>query len=130
MADLTPDRVRELEQSHLVALSSNDLDTLDRLYAADRVHIHYDGRREDKATYLAPLRSGEVRYVALEPYGEQRVWAEGSTGVVTGDLAWRAETSARGSVDGLIAYTSVWVDRGAGPVHLVWHSSPTPRRPA
>jgi hypothetical protein len=130
MTELDLTRVDELEQQLLYGLMGADIAALERLYAADRRHIHYDGRREDNAAYLAPLREGAVRYTRIEPYGERHVALAGSAAVITGDLAWTAELPDGSTAEGLIAYSSVWADRGSGPEHLLWHSSPTPRTPA
>ncbi|UUW91427.1 nuclear transport factor 2 family protein [Pimelobacter simplex] len=130
MTELDLARVDELEQQLLDGLMAADTAALERLYAADRRHIHYDGRREENAEYLAPVREGAVRYTRIEPYGERHVALAGSTAVITGDLAWTAEFPDGSTAEGLIAYSSVWADRGHGPEHLLWHSSPTPRTPA
>jgi ketosteroid isomerase-like protein len=130
MPHLTPEQVRTCEAHHRAALIANDIAALERMHAEDRIHVHGDGRRENKETYLAPLRDGSVRYTALEPFGEELVRVDGPTGVLTGDLAWTAETKDGQVVSGMIAYTSYWVDRGAGAVQVHWHSSPTPRTPA
>lgn len=130
MTDLDLAQVDRLESELLEGLMAPDVAALERLYAADRRHIHYDGRREDNEEYLVPLREGAVRYRRIEPYGERHVVLAGSTAVITGDLAWTAELPDGTTAEGLIAYSSVWVDRGHGPEHVLWHSSPTPRTPA
>ena len=118
----TPDEVDELQRRHLQALSANDLDTLTELFADDLMHVHYDGRRDTKDSYLAPLRTGEVRYTELRQLGNRTVRIFADTAIITGDLYWSAESEGR-TADGKTTYSSVWARRDGRPVQVLWHSA-------
>lgn len=123
MTDLTRDDVENLEQAHIDALLANDLDALDRLYADDILHIHYDGRRDTKEIYFAPLRKGAVKYTELRFVGDTTLHLLGDTATVTRDMFWKAEAEGE-EFEGTISYTSVWTRRGDDVVQIIWHSSP------
>jgi hypothetical protein len=65
------------------AMVRDDLRGLDTLLAPELTYIHSDGGLESKAQFLATLRTGRLRYRAIDPTElEARLY--GAVGVVTG----------------------------------------------
>jgi hypothetical protein len=60
-----------------------DLTALDTLLGPELSYIHSDGVLESKAQFLATLRTGRLRYQAIEP-GDLKTRLYGDVGVVTG----------------------------------------------
>ncbi len=79
----TAQEVRELESKRIRYLIGNDLAQLDNMLSDDLVYTHSSGLVETKAQYLDALRSGQVKYQAVDHADVQvRVYAD--TAVLTG----------------------------------------------
>jgi len=104
---LIQNEITRLEASRCLALVEADLETLDGLVADDVVHVHANGKTDDKAAYLAMVR-GQIRFltVARERL-DVRVY--GDMAVATGPLRQSIEIAATGvRVDMHIVTTQVW----------------------
>lgn len=75
--------VSDVERRRVRALTGGDFAQLERLLSDDLVYTHSNGRAQSKAQLLASLRSGELRYVAVD-HQEVRVEIYGDTAVMTG----------------------------------------------
>jgi hypothetical protein len=66
--------------ARFTAMVRGDLTALDTLLGPELSYIHSDGALESKAQFLATLRTGQLRYQAIEP-GDLRL-------VFTVTLGW------------------------------------------
>ena len=74
--------VRRFIEEYATALSSNDAGSLDRMIAPDYSFVNQAGVIQNKAVRLAPLRSGDLKYVRVS-YDQLQVHLFGNTAIVT-----------------------------------------------
>jgi ketosteroid isomerase-like protein len=98
--------VSETHALRFLAMLQNDVQALDRLLADDLVYIHSAAELETKQQFLERLRSGALRYRAIEP-SETVVRTYGPVALVTGRAKMKV-TSAGADRDLDIRYTSVY----------------------
>src|SRR4030095_7887811 len=82
--------VERAERDRFAAMVRADAGMLDKLLAPELTYTHGDARVVDKAVFLAELKSGDFKYVSIEP-NDLKVRVYGNTAVVTGGA--RLETS-------------------------------------
>jgi ketosteroid isomerase-like protein len=107
------DEVIRLEAARCRALVAADIDTLDRLVSDDVVHVHANGKTDDKKAYLAMV-GGVIRFLSAErAHLDVRVYDQ--LAVATGPLRQSIEISATGQRSDMhIMTTQVWrFDTGA-----------------
>jgi ketosteroid isomerase-like protein len=71
------------EQSRVTALIQDDFAALDRLLSDDLTYTHSNALVDSKAQYIESLRSGRLKYKALD-HEQQHVRVYGDTAVLTG----------------------------------------------
>jgi hypothetical protein len=71
------------DSARFTAMVRNDLPSLDTLLAPELTYIHSDGALESKAQFLATLKTGQLRYQAIEPT-DLKARLYGDVGIVTG----------------------------------------------
>ena len=81
--DKTTQDVREVEKRRIQYLTGGDLTQLERILSDDLIYTHSSGRVESKAQFLAALRSGEMKYEAMD-HEDVQVRVYGDTAVLTG----------------------------------------------
>ena len=81
--DKTTQDVREVERRRIQYLTGGDLTQLERLLSDDLIYTHSSGRVESKAQFLAALRSGEMKYEAMD-HEDVQVRVYGDTAVLRG----------------------------------------------
>ncbi|WP_322060156.1 nuclear transport factor 2 family protein [Paraburkholderia sp. J63] len=101
------DEIARLERARCQALVEADLATLGELVADDVVHVHANGKTDDKAAYLAAV-SQQIRFLsATREDLDVRVY--GDVAVATGALRQSIELMASGQrMDMSIMTTQVW----------------------
>lgn len=103
------------------ALVRGDLTTLESLLSDDLVYAHSNGKVDSKASYLATLRGGHVRYTAFEPE-HVRVRVVDDVAIVHGDATTVA--SVPGGISRThLRFTAAWLNRGDGWVMVSWHAT-------
>ncbi len=107
----TENEIRRLEGVRTKALTDADWDTLSDLLPDDLVHIHANGKIDDKTTYLATI-SAQLEFLNVaRPVLNVRV--HGDTAVVTGILDQTVRVKAPGTVVEMqAATTQTWVKSG------------------
>jgi hypothetical protein len=83
------DEVLTVEQARIAALVEDDFAALDRIMSAGLAYGHSNGTLETKAEYLATLKSGRLKYKAME-HEQPVVRIFGETAVVQGTSKVRA----------------------------------------
>lgn len=71
--------IRDLETRRYAAMGEGDLDALRGMFSDRLSYAHSDASRDTKASYLASLEDGSLRYV--------RTWHETETVILLGDAA-------------------------------------------
>jgi uncharacterized protein (TIGR02246 family) len=114
--------VRAVEDRRIKALVEDDFATLDAIFADDLHYTHSSTVVDDKASYMAALRTGKTKYESIdrEP---ARVRIYGDTALMTGT----AVVGLRGRPEKLpLRYTLVYVRQGGQWRMVAWQST---RRP-
>ncbi|HZE89242.1 MAG TPA: nuclear transport factor 2 family protein, partial [Verrucomicrobiae bacterium] len=117
-APSTDEAILKLEDQRIQAMLAGDVATLDRVLAPELTYGHSNGKMDTKASFLAQIRSGDLRYKALRRQ-DVRVQVIDSTAIVTGQAALDVRTAA-GDVSIPIRFTDVWVRRGDHWEMVAW----------
>lgn len=114
--------VRAVEDRRIKALVEDDFATLDGIFADDLHYAHSSTVVDDKASFMAALRTGKTKYETIERE-PVRVRIYGDTAVMTGT----AMVGLRGRAEKLpLRYTLVYVRQGGQWRMVAWQST---RRP-
>lgn len=114
-------QVRDLEERRWSAQLIADTQALDELLAEDLVWTHASGRVDGKQSYIASLRSGQLRFVSAVRSVES-VAVIGDTALVHGTASLRVQT--RGATRaGRTRYLAVWHRYADRVQMLAWHST-------
>ncbi|WP_250517902.1 nuclear transport factor 2 family protein [Caballeronia sp. INDeC2] len=101
-------QIIELEQARCRALVESDIATLQQLVADDLVHVHANGKADDKTAYLIAVRE-QIRFLEVRRDGLQ-IRAYGNVAVATGLLDQVIEMKETGQrIDMHVTTTQVWV---------------------
>jgi hypothetical protein len=79
----SPADIQKLQEGWRTAIVAADLGALDKMYADDLVYVHSDARIQTKQEFLAPFKSGALRFAALTPCDTPRVRATDVGGIVS-----------------------------------------------
>jgi len=113
--------IQKLEERRFQAMVHVDIAALDRILADDLSYTHSGGKVDTKATFLAALRSGELKYESIRTEDiKARVY--GNSAVVTG----RGEIKVKSGNQELsfpIRFTDVYVKRAGRWVMVAWQST-------
>lgn len=112
------------DDARLAAMCRNDLASLARLLDDGLTYCHSTGALQDKAQYLDALRSGKVKYVAMDrDIAHCTLWGE--CAVMQGRVAVTAEVDRR-PYGTRAAFTATWIrTRGAWRM-AAWQATPLP----
>ncbi len=112
--------------ARFTAMVRADFRGLDTLLAPELIYVHSDGVVESKAEYLARLRTGRLRYQAIEPDDlEARVY--GGAGLVTGRSRMQVKAGPK-LLRFSIRFTSVYRRGRGGWVLVAWQATRLPDR--
>lgn len=107
------DEVRAVEQAWSTAIQSADGAKLDRLLSSDLVYLHANGVVDDKASYIAKIKSGRQKYTGVTASNVKLKMFNGDTGVLTARMRMQG-TNASGPFDDQVLMTHVWVKANGG----------------
>ena len=111
--------VRAVEDRRIKALVEDDFATLEAIFADDLHYTHSSAVVDDKASYMAALRSGKTKYETIDR-GPSRVALYGDTALMTGT----AVVGLRGRAEKLsLRYTLVYVKQGGQWRMVAWQST-------
>jgi Domain of unknown function (DUF4440) len=100
-------RLSELEERRYQAMLDADLETLSELCSDNLLYTHSNGDRDDKASYLAKVRSGVFVYHSVAHPADRTLIANGTaliSGRMTADVAVNGEMR---HIDN--GYLAVWM---------------------
>ncbi|MBF9233865.1 nuclear transport factor 2 family protein [Microvirga alba] len=114
MQSLTSDADRrailEADDARRQAMMAGDADALSEILADELVHIHANGRADNKEAYLAMIRRDPDAYRRVDRQ-EANVSVSSDVGWVTGVQAIVIERNGR-RTDAEMSFMSVWVRQG------------------
>jgi hypothetical protein len=99
-----------------------DLDELEAMLTDDMNYTHSSAKLDTKAQFLESLRSGQVRYISMEPEGERAVRVYGDTAVVQGVAHVLVKVPDR-DIDVRLRFTELFVKRDGAWKMALWHST-------
>jgi hypothetical protein len=114
--------IRALELKRTTAMTQADVATLQTLLGDDLTYAHSSGVTDTKASMLAILKSGDLKYRFIEER-DVRVRLYGDVAVLTGEATMIAKRVNAAETTHHLYFTGVWA-RTAGAWHFVaWHST-------
>ncbi|HVE55665.1 MAG TPA: nuclear transport factor 2 family protein [Pyrinomonadaceae bacterium] len=99
--------VKKLVKDVETALSKNDVDALDKIYAPDYSLVNTDGSMQTRAERLASIKSGDTKYESFS-YSDVTVTPYGDTAVVRAIATIKGMNKGK-PIDGKLRVTTVWV---------------------
>lgn len=122
--DAPSESVEQVERRRFAAMVAQDVATLEPMLAEDLRYVHSTGQLENKAQFIETIRSGRLRYLAIEVEElDARLYED--VAVVSGLL--KAEGQAGGQPVTLkLRYTDVYVSRDGRWQLVAWQSSRLP----
>ena len=116
--------IESVERARYAAMTRQDIKTLQPMLADDLIYCHSNGRCESKAQLLESIRTGRVRYHAVNILSLQPRTAAGAV-IVNGSIA------VDGAMDGLpikmqLVYMGVYVRRDGQWRLAAWQSARLP----
>lgn len=113
--------VRRAEDQRIAAMIKADLAALDTLLAEELTYTHSNGRVETKAQFLAALKSGDLRYEAIDRE-DLTVRSYGETAVFTGRATLRVKSKGQENRF-LVRFIDVYVKRNGRWQMVAWQST-------
>jgi hypothetical protein len=116
--------IEAVERARFTAMTHQDIKALQPMLAEDLIYCHSNGRCESKAQLLESLRTGRIRYRAVDILSLQPRTAAGAV-IVNGSIA------VDGSMDGLpikmqMVYMGVYVRRDGEWRLAAWQAARMP----
>ena len=116
--------IESVERALFAAMTHQDIKALQPMLADDLIYCHSNGRCENKSQLLESLRSGRIRYRAVDILSLQPRTAAGAV-IVNGSIA------VDGSMDGLpikmqMVYMGVYVRRDGRWRLAAWQAARLP----
>ena len=113
--------VRAVEERRVKALVEDDFATLEAIFGDDLHYTHSSAVVDDKASFMAALKSGKTKYESIER-GPAVVRLYGDTALMTGT----AMVGLRGRAEKLsLRYTLLYVKRAGEWKMVAWQSTRT-----
>ena len=118
------------QKERMQAMVRGDVEALGRLLPDDLTYTHASGVVDTKASLLASIKSGKLKYKSIDP-GQPHVRIYGNTAVLTGTATVQVESTMAGPAPFQIHFTDVYVKKGTGPWQAVaWQSTRPPAPPS
>ena len=126
MTDRQQTEILALEETRRNAMLQSDVPTLDRLVLDGMLYTHSSGGKDTKASWLAKLSAGSLRYENLV-FSDLNVTVINGTALLTGHMKATAVHAAQARlVDSL--YLAVWVKLPAGWQLVAVQGTPVPTK--
>ena len=114
------DEIRAAEKAWIGAVTKQDAATLEKTLAAQLIYAHSTGIIEDKAQYLARLKSGAQRYATIEQEN-LTIRVYGNSAVAHSKVRMTGKSDKR-DFDDRLMMIHFWVKQG-GSWQLVAHQT-------
>ena len=121
---LTEHEVMAAEMQRYQAQMDDDYAAMERLIGADLVYIHSSSAVDDKRTYIASMRSGDVKYRKMRML-DSKVRIFDCLGLMTGTASFDVTVKGQElTVD--LRFTEAWVKRGGKLEFVSWQATRIP----
>jgi ketosteroid isomerase-like protein len=117
------DEIKATETLRLHYLTTNDLDRLGPMLCDTLVYTHSSGHRQNKAQFLESLRSGEMKYLAINHESINIDIYGGTTAVLTGTTRLHVQSKAAGLHDVHLLYILIYVKEDGRWKVAAWQST-------
>jgi ketosteroid isomerase-like protein len=117
-------QVLEAEKSRFDVMLKGDADALSSFLADELTYTHTTGRTDTKSSFVTSLKSGAVKYQAIEPE-DRAVHVYGDAAVVTGQAKLKVVAGAQ-ELSFRVRYTEVCVRRDGRWQLVAWQSTRLP----
>ena len=116
--------VLEAQDRRWALTAGGDLDELEAMLTDDMNYTHSHSGVDTKEQFLDTLRSGQVRYLSIEPE-ERTVRIYGRSAVVQGIAHVLVKVEDR-DVDVRLRFTELYVEKDGAWKMALWHSTRVP----
>ena len=120
----TEESVLAAQDQRFALTAGGDLDELEAMLTDDMNYTHSHSGVDTKAQFLETLRSGQVRYVSIEPE-ERAVRVYGDAAVVQGVAHLLVKVPDR-DIDVRLRFTELYVRQDGAWKLALWHSTKVP----
>jgi uncharacterized protein (TIGR02246 family) len=120
------DAIKAVDRQRFDAMVEGDATLLERILDEDLTYTHTTGVVDTKATFLASIRAGTLRYLAIQVDGvEVRIYADAAA-VVTGRIDMRVALAGKEAAF-TARFTSVYAKRRDRWLLVAWQSTRLPQ---
>jgi len=112
------------EQARVTALIKDDFAALERILADELTYTHSNASVDTKEQFLSSLRSGRLKYKALE-HSDQRVRVYGEAAILTGRTKVFSVFEGQ-EMRPTLRFTIVYVKKAGQWRMAAWHSARVP----
>jgi hypothetical protein len=123
---VTDAQVQAAEDARYAAQTSLDYTALERLLADDLMYIHSSAVVDDKQSYIASMRDGSVRYLAMKR-SEVQVRSFGCLAVMTGIGQFDVQIKDK-LLNVELRFHSLWISREGRLQFVSWQSTRLPQK--
>jgi len=116
--------VRQAERERFAAMVKADTGALDKLLAPELSYTHSNAQVQDKAGFIADIKSGAIKYVTIDPH-DTNVAVFGSAAVVTGTADVHAIQNGS-DLTIKIRYTDTQINRNGNWLMVAWEATRVP----
>jgi hypothetical protein len=117
------DEIKATEALRLHYLTTNDLDRLSPMLCERLTYTHSSGHRQNKAQFLEMLRSGEMKYLAINHESMNIDIYGDATAVVTGTTRLHVQSKTAGLHDVHLLYILIYVKEEGSWKVAAWQST-------
>jgi hypothetical protein len=116
--------VRQAERDRFAAMVKADVGALDKLLAPELSYTHSNAQVQDKGGFIADIKSGNIKYLSIEP-NDVNVIVFGNTAVVTGGAAVHVLQNGT-DLTIKIRYTNTQINRTGSWQMVAWEATRLP----
>jgi hypothetical protein len=116
--------VRQAERDRFAAMVKADAGALDKLLARELSYTHSNAQMQDKAGFIADIKSGAIKYLSIDP-NDISVYVFGNAAVVTGGAAVHVMQNGT-DLSIKIRYTNMQINRNGSWQMVAWEATRVP----
>ncbi|MBW8884856.1 MAG: nuclear transport factor 2 family protein [Planctomycetia bacterium] len=117
--------VLKAERDRFTAMIKADAGDLDKLLAPELVYTHSNAQLQDKAGFIADIRSGKIKYISIDPSDTHAQVFENTALVTGGAVIHVLENGNDFTVK--VRYTTVYMNRRGGWQLVAWQATGVPQ---
>ena len=121
---ITADEAQNAEQMRQVAQTTNDFDTLEKIFSPDLIYVHSSSVVDSKQSYIESMRSGAVVYKVMR-HSDVVVRTFGCIAILTGNGNYDVRVNGK-DVNVVLRFHSVWKKTDGELNYVSWQSTRIP----